>query len=180
MYCACHTHAHSTVASPSGLHLGCCFSRCGNIFFPLRRLFGLQSWTFSGAGFFPASREFFPPRTDFFPPRAVLSAASRMHFFCCKSTFLLLQGVFLAALIFPAVKRHFLLTFFPAAEAAFSAAGRFFLLPNSVPMFFPTANLCFSHARGWVTGGRYMTYLNFNVILEPVFGSQRVHCFRIL
>ena len=28
--------------------------------------------------------------------------------------------------------------------------------------------------------GRYMTYLNFNVILEPVFGSQRVHCFRIL
>ena len=26
----------------------------------------------------------------------------------------------------------------------------------------------------------YMTYLNFNVILEPVFGSQRVHCFRIL
>ena len=31
--------------------------------------------------------------------------------------------------------------------------------------------LCASH-----TGGRYMTYLNFNVILEPVFGSQRVHC----
>ena len=32
----------------------------------------------------------------------------------------------------------------------------------------------------WLDPGRYMTYLNFNVILEPVFGSQRVHCFRIL
>ena len=30
------------------------------------------------------------------------------------------------------------------------------------------------------TGGRYMTYLTFNVILEPVFGSQQAHCFRIL
>ena len=30
-----------------------------------------------------------------------------------------------------------------------------------------------SKPRYW---GRYMTYLNFNVILEPVFGSQRVHC----
>ena len=117
------------------------FSRCGNVFFPLRQLFGLQSWTFSAAGFFPASAGFFLASDGFFP------AASKIHFFCCKGAFVLLQGVFSAALNF-AAKRHFLLAFFPAAETAFSRCKAFFSCCQTCffpfRCFFPAANLCFS------------------------------------
>ena len=33
---------------------------------------------------------------------------------------------------------------------------------------------------GMHTGGRYITYLTFYVILEPVFGNQRLHSFKVL
>ena len=33
---------------------------------------------------------------------------------------------------------------------------------------------------GMHTGGRYITYLTFSVILEPVFGNQRLHSFKVL
>ena len=77
-------------------------------------------------------------------------AASKMHFFCCKGAFVLLQGVFSAALNFPAAKRHFLLAFFPAAETAFSRCKAFFSCCQTCffpfRCFFPAANLCFSRA----------------------------------
>ena len=90
------------------------FSRCGNVFFPLRQLFGLQSWTFSAAGFFPASAGFFlasdgvfPASDGFFPlPLKCIFSAAKVLLCCCKVFFLLLW-------IFPAAKRHFLLAFFP-------------------------------------------------------------------
>ena len=120
------------------------FSRCGNVFFPLRQLFGLQSWTFSAAGFFPASAGFFLSSDGFFPasdgffplpPKCIFSAA-KVLLCCCKVFFLLLW-------IFRAAKRHFLLAFFPAAETAFSCCQtRFF----PFRCFFPAANLCFSRA----------------------------------
>ena len=74
------------------------FSRCGNVFFPLRQLFGLQSWTFSVAGFFPASAGFFLASDGFFPasdgffplpPKCIFSAA-KVLLCCCKVFFLLL------------------------------------------------------------------------------------------
>ena len=96
------------------------FSRCGNVFFPLRQLFGLQSWTFSAAGFFPASAGFFLASDGFFP------AASKMHFFCCKGAFVLLQGVFSAALNFSRCEAAFFAGIFPAAGRFFPAAKRVF------------------------------------------------------
>ena len=74
------------------------FSPCGNVFFPLRQLFGLQSWTFSAAGFFPASAGFFLASDGFFPasdgifplpPKCIFSAA-KVLLCCCKVFFLLL------------------------------------------------------------------------------------------
>ena len=127
------------------------FSRCGNDFFPLRQLFGLQSWTFSAAGFFPASAGFFLASDGFFPasdgffplpPKCIFSAA-KVLLCCCKVFFLLLW-------IFPAAKRHFLLAFFPTAEAAFSRCKAFFSCCQTCffpfRCFFPAANLCFSRA----------------------------------
>ena len=83
------THGHGRAAA---------FSRCGNVFFPLRQLFGLQSWTFSAAGFFPASAGFFLASDGFFPasdgffplpPKCIFSAA-KVLLCCCKVFFLLL------------------------------------------------------------------------------------------
>ena len=80
------------------LHRAAAFSRCGNVFFPLRQLFGLQSWTFSAAGFFPASAGFFLASDGFFPasdgffplpPKCIFSAA-KVLLCCCKVFFLLL------------------------------------------------------------------------------------------
>ena len=120
------------------------FSRCGNVFFPLRQLFGLQSWTFSAAGFFPASAGFFLASDGFFP------AASKMHFFCCKGAFVLLQGVFSAALNFSRCEAAFFAGVFSrCANSFFPLQGVFFLLPNvyfPFRCFFPAANLCFSRA----------------------------------
>ena len=113
-----------------------CFFRCGNFF-------GLQSWTFSAAGFFLASDGFFPPRT-------VFSRCLQNVFFCCKGAFVLLQGVFSAALNFSAAKRYFLLVFFPAAKTAFSRCKAFFSCCQTCffpfRCFFPAANLCFARA----------------------------------
>ena len=82
----------------STLRWAAAFSRCGNVFFPLRKLFGLQSWTFSAAGFFPASAGFFLASDGFFPasdgffplpPKCIFSAA-KVLLCCCKVFFLLL------------------------------------------------------------------------------------------
>ena len=114
-------------ADKSSLKRAAAFSRCRNVFFSLRQLFGLQSWTFSAAGFFPASANFFLASDGFFPasdgffplpPKCIFSAA-KVLLCCCKVFFLLLW-------IFPAAKRHFLLAFFPAAETAFSRCKAFF------------------------------------------------------
>ena len=68
-----------------------CFFRCGNFF-------GLQSWTFSAASFFPASAGFFLASDGFFPasdgffplpPKCIFSAA-KVLLCCCKVFFLLL------------------------------------------------------------------------------------------
>ena len=127
------------------------FSRCGNVFFPLRQLFGLQSWTFSAAGFFPASAGFFLPRTGFFPPRTVFSR-------CLQNAFFLLQRCFCAAArcffccfeFFPLRSGIFCWHFFPLRKQLFPAARRFFPAAKRVffrsAVFFPAANLCFSRA----------------------------------
>ena len=123
------------------------FSHCGNVFFPLRQLFGLQSWTFSAAGFFPPRPVFFLPRTGFFPPRTVFSrclqnaffllqrcfCAAARCFFCCFEFFPLQSGIFcwrffpLRKQLFPAARR-----FFPAAKRVFFRSDVFFLLRTCV------------------------------------------------
>ena len=124
------------------------FSRCGNVFFPLRQLFGLQSWTFSAAGFFPASAGFFLASDGFFPASdGFFPAASKMHFFCCKGAFVLLQGVFSAALNFSRCEAAFFAGIFsrcgnsffplqgvfsPAAKRVFFRSDVFFLLRTCV------------------------------------------------
>ena len=132
------------------LHRAAAFSRCGNVFFPLRQLFGLQSWTFSAAGFFPASAGFFPCLGRVFSRLGrFFPAASKMHFFCCKGAFVLLQGVFSAALNFSRCEAAFFAGVFPAAEIAFSRCRAFFSCCHvffPFRCFFPAANLCFSRA----------------------------------
>ena len=110
------------------------FSRCGNVFFPLRHFLG--SWTFSAAGFFPASAGFFLPRTGFFPPRTVFSrclqnaffllqrcfCAAARCFFCCFEFLPLRSGTFCWR-VFPLRKQ-----LFPAARRFFPAAKRVFFL----------------------------------------------------
>ena len=91
--------AHVAGSVSTDLNVGAAaFSRCGNVFFPLRQLFGLQSWTFSAAGFFPASAGFFLASDGFFPasdgffplpPKCIFSAA-KVLLCCCKVFFLLL------------------------------------------------------------------------------------------
>ena len=123
-------------------NLGCCF-------------FPLQKCIFSVAATFWVAKLDFLCCWFFFLPRPVFSrlgrvfsrlgrffpAASKIHFFCCKGAFVLLQGVFSAALNFPAAKRHFLLAFFPAEETVFPRCKAFFSCCQtcffSVPMFFP-------------------------------------------
>ena len=128
------------------------FSRCRNVFFPLRQLFGLRKAGLSlllvffpaSAGFFSCLGRVFSRLGRFFP------AASKMHFFCCKGAFVLLQGVFSAALNFSRCEAAFFAGVFSrCGNSFFPLQGVFFLLPNvffSVPMFFPAANLYFSRA----------------------------------
>ena len=110
------------------------FSRCGNVFFPLQQLFGLQSWAFSAASFFPASAGFFlasdpdkffpasdgfsplPPECFFLLQRCFFAAAR--CFFCCFEFFPLRSGIF--CWHFPRCKNSF-----------FPLQGVFFLLPST-------------------------------------------------
>ena len=123
------------------------FSRCGNVFFLLRQLFGLQSWTFSAAGFFPASAGFFLASDGFFPasdgffplpPKCIFSAAKVLLccckvFFCCFEFLPLRSGIFcwrffpLRKQLFPAARR-----FFPAAKRVFFRSDVFFLLRTCI------------------------------------------------
>lgn len=95
---------------------GCCFFPLRICFFLLRRLFRLQSWVFSGAGFFLPRIFFslpptvFPAAVSFFPLRreCILSAA---NLFCAVA-----RCFFLLRWIFPAANRYCLLAFLPAAD----------------------------------------------------------------
>ena len=110
------------------------FSRCGNVFFPLQQLFGLQSWAFSAASFFLPQPVFFLPRTrtSFFPPRTVFPRCLQNVFFCCKGAFLLLLGVFSAALNFSRCEAAFFADIFPRCKNSFfPLQGVFFLLPST-------------------------------------------------
>ena len=135
----------------SGFNRAAAFSRCGNVFFPLRQLFGLQSWTFSAAGFFPASAGFFLASDGLFlvsdgffplPPKCI--------FFCCKRCFLCCCKVFFSAALnfFPLRSGIFLLAFFSRCGKAFSRCKAFFSCCQACfffrfRCFFPAANLCF-------------------------------------
>ena len=74
--------------------------------------------------------------------RRFFPAASKMHFFCYKGAFVLLQGVFSAALNFSRCEAAFFAGVFShCGNSFFLLQGVFFLLPNmflSVPMFFPS------------------------------------------
>ena len=129
------------------------FSRCRNVFFPLRQLFGLRKAGLSlllvffpaSAGFFLASDGFFPAWDGFFPR-------------CLQNAFFLLQRCFCAAArcffccfeFFPLRSGIFCWRFFPAAETAFSRCKAFFSCCQRCffpfRCFFPAANLCFSRA----------------------------------
>ena len=95
------------------------FSRCGNVFFPLRQLFGLQSWGFSAAGFFL-------PRPVFFLPRTVFSRCLQNAFFLLQRCFCAAARCFSAALNFSRCEAAFFAGVFPAAEIAFSRCRAFF------------------------------------------------------
>ena len=110
----------------SGFNRAAAFSRCGNVFFPLRQLFGLQSWTFSAAGFFPASAGFFLASDGLFlvsdgffplPPKCIFSAA-KVLLCCCK--------VFSAALNFSRCEAAFFAGVFSRCGKAFSRCKAFF------------------------------------------------------
>ena len=121
------------------------FSRCGNVFFPLRHFLGCKAGLSLLLVFFPPRPVFsclgrvFSRLGRFFP------AASKMHFFCCKGAFVLLQGVFSAALNFYRCEAAlFAGVFSRCGNSFFPLQGVFFLLPNV--FFFPAANLYFSRA----------------------------------
>ena len=103
------------------------FSRCGNVFFPLQQLFGLQSWAFSAASFFLPQPVFsclgpgqvFSRLGRFFP------AASRM-FFLLQRCFFAAARCFSAALNFSRCEAAFFADIFPAAKTAFFRCKVFF------------------------------------------------------
>ena len=134
---------HRCAAQPlewkAGLCRGCCF-------FPLRKCIFFRCGYFLGckAGlslllvFF---RVFFLPRTGFFPPRTIFSRCLQNAFFLLQiGAFVLLQGVFSAALNFSRCEAAFFAGVFSrCGNSFFPLQGVFFLLPNvffSVPMFF--------------------------------------------
>ena len=130
---------------------GCCFFPLRKCIFSVAETFWVAKldflccWFFSCLGrFFSCLGRVFSRLGRFFP------AASKMHFFCCKGAFVLLQGVFSAALNFSRCEAAFFAGIFSrCGNSFFPLQGVFFLLPNvffSVPMFFPAANLCFSRA----------------------------------
>ena len=120
---------------------GCCFFPLRKCIFSVAATFWVAKldflccWFFSCLGrFFSCLGRVFSRLGRFFP------AASKMHFFCCKGAFVLLQGVFSAALNFSRCEAAFFAGIFPRCRNSFfPLQGVFFLLPNvffSVPMFF--------------------------------------------
>ena len=121
---------------------GCCFFPLRKCIFSVAATFWVAKldflccWFFSCLGrFFSCLGRVFSRLGRFFP------AASKMHFFCCKGAFVLLQGVFSAALNFSRCEAAFFAGVFSrCGNSFFPLQGVFFLLPNvffSVPMFFP-------------------------------------------
>ena len=107
----------------------------GLLLFPVAEMYFFRCGTFLGckaaAGFlsclgrfFSCLRRAFSCLGRFFP------AASRMHFICCKGAFLLLQGVFSAALIFSRRSGIFCWRFPRCGNSFLPLQGVFFLLPN--------------------------------------------------
>ena len=121
----------------------CCFFQLRKCIFSVAATFCVAKLGFLCCWFFFLPQPlFFLPRTGFFPPRLVFFlAASKMHFFCCKGAFLMLQSVFSAALNFSRCEAAFFAgVFYRCGNSFFPLHGNFFLLPNvffSVPMFFP-------------------------------------------
>ena len=121
------------------------FSRCGNVFFPLRHFLGCKAGLSLLLVFFPPRPVFFLPRTGFFPPRTVFSR-------CLQNAFFLLQRCFCAAArcffccfeFLPLRSGTFCWRVFPLRKQLFPAARRFF--PAAKRVFFPAANLYFSRA----------------------------------
>ena len=131
--------------------MGCCFFPLRKCIFSVAATFWVAKldflccWFFSCLGrFFSCLGRVFSRLGRFFP------AASKMHFFCCKGAFVLLQDVFSAALNFSRCEATFFAGVFPAAEIAFSRCRAFFSCCQTCffpfRCFFPAANLCFSRA----------------------------------
>ena len=121
--------------------LGCCFFPLRKCVFSVAATFWVAKldflccWFFSCLGrFFSRLGRVFSRLGRFFP------AASKMHFFCCKDAFVLLQGVFSAALNFSRCEAAFFAGVFSrCGNSFFPLQGVLFLLPNvffSVLMFF--------------------------------------------
>ena len=116
------------------------FSRCRNVFFRCGNFLGCKAGLslllvfFLPRPVFSCLGRVFSRLGRFFP------AASKMHFFCCKGAFVLLQGVFSAALNFSRCEAAFFAGVFSrCGNSFFPLQGVFFLLPNvffRVPMFF--------------------------------------------
>ena len=134
------TALHSPCRQPL-LQVGCCFFPLRKCIFSVAATFWVAKldflccWFFSCLGqFFSCLGRVFSRLGRFFP------AASKMHFFCCKGAFVLLQGVFSAALNFSRCEAAFFAGVFSrCGNSFFPLQGVFFLLPNvffSVPMFF--------------------------------------------
>ena len=127
------------------INWGCCFFPLRKWIFPLHvaATFGLQSWAFSAASFFPASAWFFFASDSFFPPRTVFPLPPEWFF--------LLQRCFFCCFEFFRLRRHLLLAFFPAAKTAFFRCKAFFSCFQTCffpfRCFFPAANLFFRAAR---------------------------------
>ena len=119
---------------------GCCFFPLRKCIFSVAATFWVAKldflccWFFSCLGqFFSCLGRVFSRLGRFFP------AASKMHFFCCRGAFVLLQGVFSAALNFSRCEAAFFAgVFFPLRKQLFPAARHFFPAAKrvfSVPIY---------------------------------------------
>ena len=120
--------ATSSFQNVGGVLQGCCFFPLRKCIFSVAATFRVAKLGFLCCKFFPASAGFFLPRTrtSFFPPRTVFPRCLQNVFFCCKGAFLLLQGVFSAALNFSRCEAAFFADIFPAAKTAFFRCKVFF------------------------------------------------------
>ena len=106
---------------------GCCFFPLRKCIFSVAATFWVAKLDFLCCWFFSCLGRFFSCLgRGFFPPRMVFSRCLQNAFFCCKGAFVLLQGVFSAALNFSRCEAAFFAGVFPAAEIAFSRCRAFF------------------------------------------------------